>query len=284
MSNYKGNRVELTQGSQEWLTWRNDGIGGSEAAALAGSSPYIDAYELWQRKLGKLPDIVPNEAMIRGHKLEPEARELFELENGLSMPAGCFIHPEYDFVRASLDGISADENIILEIKCPGLTTHREALAGKIKPYYFTQMQHQMLVTGAELCYYFSYTDLPDIQSHILIEVPRDEEYIQRLLQREQDFWPYVLNKVEPDMSRFAAKDAGSLNGDIRTDPAFKNALQELITANKVLSDAKSQYAARAERVAQLMQKKKQVKVSSEGHLIERVYSGDKWVTKIEEME
>ncbi len=277
-------KVELQQGTQIWLDWRDGGIGGSEAAAVMGSSPYVDVIELFQRKMHMLPDLIPNEAMERGHRLEPEARLLFELETGLKMPPACYIHPEYDFIRSSLDGISVDENIILEIKCPGLTTHREALNGKIKPYYYTQIQHQLLTTGAKFAYYYSYTDMPDIETSVLMEVQRDEPYITRLIERESDFWQYVLRKEEPDLSRFAVKDAGNLNGDIRTDPAFKNALQELQTANKVLLDAKSQYSIRAERVAELLNKKKQCKVSCNGMVVERVYKNDKWVTTIQEQE
>jgi putative phage-type endonuclease len=278
----KGTKVELQQNTPEWLKWREDGIGGSEASCIMGTNPYSDVIECWQRKLNLIPDITETaskwslEAMQRGHDLEPEARQLFELEFGLKMPAVCMIHPEYDFMRASLDGLSYDGNIVLEIKCPGLTTHREALEGKIRPYYHTQMQHQMAVAGAELCYYFSYTDLDNIDTYKLIEVPRDEEYIKRIIERESIFWDYVVNKTEPDISKFAVKDAGLLNGDTRSDPTFKNALQELLEAKKVLDDASSQYNLRAFRISDLMNKKKQIKVASDGICVEKVFENNEW--------
>jgi putative phage-type endonuclease len=279
----KGTKVEgLIQNTEKWLKWREDGIGGSEASCIMGTNPYDDVIVCWQRKLNLIPDITETaskwslEAMQRGHDLEPEARQLFELEFGLKMNPVCMIHPEYDFMRASLDGLSCDGNIVLEIKCPGLTTHREALEGKIRPYYYTQMQHQMSVAGAELCYYFSYTDLDNIDTYKLIEVPRDEEYIKRLIERESIFWEYVVNKTEPDISKFEVKDAGLLNGDTRDDPAFKNALQELLEAKKVLDDASAQYNLRAFRIADLMNKKKQVKVSSSGICVEKVFNDGEW--------
>jgi putative phage-type endonuclease len=275
----KGIRVEgLQQNTQEWLDWREGGIGGSEASAIMGTNPFTTVIECWQHKLHLIPPIQTNAAMQRGHDLEPDARFIFELEYGIKMPPICIIHPEHDFMRASLDGLSTDGNIVLEIKCPGLTTHREALAGKIKPYYYTQMQHQMAVAGAELCYYFSYTDLPDIEPTVKMEVPRDEEYIKRLTEREAIFWEYVLNNVEPDTSRFAVKDAGGLNGDTRTDPAWKNALQELLGARNVLLDAQSQYDLRESRINDLMGKKKQVVIIDNGVRIERIHTGDKWET------
>jgi putative phage-type endonuclease len=278
----KGIKINgLKQNTPEWLDWRNDGIGGSDAGAIMGSSPYMDVLELWQRKLKLIPDIVPNDAMKRGHLLEPDARLLFELEEGLLMPAACYTNSEHSFLRASLDGISADEKIILEIKCPGLTTHREALAGKIKPYYYTQMQHQMAATGAELCYYFSYTDLPDIKPTVKIDVHRDEEYISRLIEREAAFWQFVTTKTEPDLTRFSVKDAGNLNGDTRTDPAWEKALQELLSAKAVLSDAQAQYNIREARINDLMARKKQVVVTGNGVRVERIHSEDGgWKTLI----
>jgi putative phage-type endonuclease len=274
----------LEQGTDEWLTWRKDGIGGSEAGAIMGSSPYMDVMELYQRKLGLIPEITANAAMTRGHLLEPVARVEFELETGLSMKPGCYMHPEHSWMRASLDGISADGRYILEIKAPGLTTHREALAGKIKPYYFTQMQHCMGVTGAEMCYYCSYTDLPDVEPLKIIEVPRDDAYIERMIDRERDFWQHILTRTEPDKLRFAVGDAGTLSGDTRTDPAWGKALDELLAAQKVLEDAQAQYAIREARVNELMQRKKQVRVRGAGVLVERVFENGQWTTRVEQAE
>jgi putative phage-type endonuclease len=274
----------LEQGTVEWLTWRKDGIGGSEAGAIMGSSPYMDVMELWQRKLGLIPEIQTNAAMARGHLLEPVARVEFELETGLSMKPGCFKHPTLDWMRASLDGISADGRYILEIKAPGLTTHREALAGKIKPYYFTQMQHCMGVTGAEMCYYASYTDLPDIEPLKIIEVPRDDAYIARMMEREGDFWQHIVDRTEPDKLRFAVGDAGTLSGDTRTDPAWGRAVAELLTAKQVLEDAQAQYAIREAGINKLMQMKKQVRVRGAGVLVERVFENGEWVTRVEQAE
>lgn len=272
--------IVLVQGTPEWLQWRTYGIGGSDAGAIMGTSPWCDALELWQRKLGLIPEIQSNAAMQRGHDLEPDARLLFEMEYGLAMPAACFEHDEFPYVRASLDGVSIDRNIILEIKCPGSTTHAEALAGKIKPYYYTQMQHQMAVTGAELCYYWSYN--PDWQDRTLrtkkIEVPRDEEVIKRLFEREAEFWNCIETKTEPSAARFSAGDAGLLNGDARTDPAFLKALQEILTAKSVLEDAQRQFDLREARINELLQRKKQIIVVSNGVRLERIYNAelDKW--------
>jgi putative phage-type endonuclease len=271
-------RVDIEQNTPEWLAWRK--IGGSDSSVLMNTNPYQDVEEMWKRKLGLIPDIEVNAAMQRGHDLEPVARQLLELETGLYLPAICYEHSEYPFITASTDGASVNDEVISEIKCPGLTTHREALAGKIKPYYFTQMQHNMGASGAKVCLYYSYTDIPDIQQTKLIEIPRDEDYIQRIIERCRDFWPHIESRIPPDYTRYAPKDAGILNGDVRTDPAWKTALEEVLTAKRVLDDAIAQYDIRLGRINYLLNRKKQMVVRGNGCRIERIYTGDKWETII----
>jgi putative phage-type endonuclease len=271
----KGARIDLEQNTEPWLQWRKTGIGGSESGSVMGVNPYCDAYELWQRKLGLLPEVQVNDAMQRGHDLEPVARQIFEIETGIKMPPACYEQlGTYSFLHASLDGISIDERLILEIKCPGLKTHSEALSGKIRPYYYSQIQHNLVTTGAELCYYFSYTDVDDVEPWKIIEVTRDEEYIARLIEREKRFWNCVLTETPPD-EFFGCKDAGSLNSEIRNDPAFIAALQELMSSKTVLDDAKAQYKLRANRIEDLMSKKKQVLAFTNGLRIERIFNEEK---------
>jgi putative phage-type endonuclease len=287
--------INLVQGSPEWLAWRDGkavggsagaetGVGGSDAGYIMGVNPYMTVIELYERKLGLHPPVEVNAAMQRGHDLEPDARVAFEMEEGLRMPAACVEHPDFPWAKASLDGRSEDGRFILEIKCPGLTTHRETLAGKIKPYYYAQCQHNLMVSGAELCYFFSYADFPDIANTHKIDVVRDEAYIVRLFEREQAFVECVKNRTPPDPKQFGVADAGALNGEVRSDPAFRTALAEMMTAKKVYDDALAQYGLRLKRIEELMQRKKQVRVVIEGTMVERVYSDGEWVTRVETME
>lgn len=38
--------------NEEWLEWRNKGIGGSDVATICGLNKYKSALELWMEKLG----------------------------------------------------------------------------------------------------------------------------------------------------------------------------------------------------------------------------------------
>jgi predicted phage-related endonuclease len=79
----------------------------------------------------------------------------------------------------------------LEIKCPGHWSHFHACHGRVPKYYQAQLQHQLLVSGAEKVHYFSYRPEPDLspqEQWALIEVEPDLDYIEALLEHERAFW------------------------------------------------------------------------------------------------
>src|ERR1051326_1234170 len=286
--------IDLEQRTPEWLVWRDSVIGGSEAAYVMGVSYRGNIKDLWEMKLHLVPEFTPNAAMLRGQELEDTARLELSLHCGLDFTPVCLQHPEFSFVASSLDGISHDGNVITEIKCPGWKTHSEALEGKIRPYYYAQIQQQLAASGAELCLYWSYTDIfKDSRGYKLIEVSRDEDYINRLIQREILFWPYVEHEIEPDLELFGVKDAGNLTNGERTDPAFLNCAKEIIEykqeidkliaegeTNGRLEDARLQYNSRVSDIENLMNRKKQQLAFGGGIRIERVLNGVDWMTNI----
>lgn len=96
----------------EWHAARLKGIGGSEAAAIIGRSPWCSNVELWRRKTGRsaAPDISDNEAVKFGHDAEPLIRGLFALNYADKYEVeygGAFdmvSHPQYPFIFSTLDG------------------------------------------------------------------------------------------------------------------------------------------------------------------------------------
>ena len=104
--------IPIPQTEAEWLQARQNGIGGSEAAAIIGKSPWCSNVELWRRKTGRAtaPDISDNEAVKFGHDSEPIIRDLFALNYADKYEVeygGAFdmvAHPEHPFIFATLDG------------------------------------------------------------------------------------------------------------------------------------------------------------------------------------
>lgn len=209
----------MKQQSAEWLNWRKGGIGASEAPVITGDSPWLTPLQLWEQKLGLSQPRAKNPAMLRGLMLEPLAREAYEAYTGNIMEPHCRIHPGHEFMLASLDGISLEGDLILEIKCPGAEDHQAALAGRIPQKYQAQIQHQLSVTGAQACHYWSF----DGRDGVLVEVTPDGSYIRDLIEVEQEFWQQVLNREPPQ--------AGSQDRHLRSD-------EDWIASARAWQDAK----------------------------------------------
>lgn len=185
--------VTFDQGSQDWLDWRGTGIGGSDAAAVLGCSPYETPLGLWLFKLGRKPPKPDNPGMKRGRDLEEPARLAYEAFTGISVLPQCAEHDQYPFIKASFDGLGVFDEMVVEIKCPGAEDHSLALQGIVPPKYWPQVQHLLLVTGYPVLHYWSY----DGNDGCLVIVNRDEAYIQKLLDAEKHFWACVQADVMP---------------------------------------------------------------------------------------
>src|SRR5262249_277338 len=139
--------INLDQHGPQWLKWRQEGIGGSDAAGIMGDSPWSSAGKVIQQKItGRGPEETAR--MTRGKILEPQAREKYQLLSGIGVRPVCVVHDEYEWLRASLDGLSEDGETVLEIKCPGPKAHYQALKGVVPHYNRAQVQQQLLITGA----------------------------------------------------------------------------------------------------------------------------------------
>lgn len=187
---YRGtfNLVELRQGTREWLEWRHNGVGASDASTIMGENRFADATELLGEKRGRVRDSFETKAMALGKKLEPVARKRYIAKTGINVKPVCVQSTQYDWLRASLDGLATDHNAVVEIKC-GASAYRNASRSRSVPvYYYGQVQHILAVTGLESLDFWCYW--PD-QPEVLIPVERDDAYIERLLDREQEFWNRV---------------------------------------------------------------------------------------------
>jgi putative phage-type endonuclease len=205
--------VNLDQRSEEWEQWRTAGIGGSDASSIMRVSSYTSYEELLRKKRTQLKcrhwrtkrhgglSTPGNAAMARGVNLEPEARELYTALTGLKASPVCVIHDTRDWQRASLDGLTEDHQICLEIKCVKFDYHVLAVAGEVPPEYRPQVQHQLMVTGCPVCHYFSYSksNRVDLMNRAaLIQVLPDPEYQKELLAAEEEFWYQVCHGPERD--------------------------------------------------------------------------------------
>lgn len=181
--------VLLDQGSEAWLAWRHEGIGASEAGAVCGLSPYLSPLELYEKKTNPRQPEKITFAMQWGINAEPHARAKLEKLIGQAYTPRCFQSKEYLWLRASLDGITADGKHGLEIKC----SEKE----EVDPTWLLQIQHQLLCCPQlEDSYLFVYSTRKGIGTLYL--VLRDIETQEDLLRREQEFMKRIETKQPPE--------------------------------------------------------------------------------------
>lgn len=225
--------VSVKQNGKEWREWRGKGLGASDAPIIMGESPYQSPFELWLDKTGLRkrpePNIYQLQAMQRGTRLEPVAREMFEKLMGRKYDVLSAEHDTYDFMRASFDGINMEARALIEIKCPGKEAHATALKGKVPKYYYSQVQQQLLIAGdlVDKGYYVSWDG--ESKDLVVVEVPHDKEHQARLVQECSDFWKRVCEKILPDVSN---KDILKLVEGVEKDIA---SVQSAVSVFKLLS-------------------------------------------------
>jgi putative phage-type endonuclease len=184
--------IELEQGTPEWIEWRHKGIGASDAPIIMGENLWKRSEELLREKRGPARDSNKNEAMSRGIMLEPQARSCYIARTGNDVKPACLQSNQYPWLRASVDGISSNGNVIVEIKCGESVYRHTSQYGCVPDYYYGQLQHILTVSGLASLDFWCY--LPGC-TELLTPVLRNEEYIKRLVAAERSFWNNVQRRT-----------------------------------------------------------------------------------------
>jgi putative phage-type endonuclease len=188
------NTIFLEQGSTEWLEYRKRGVGSSDAPAIMGVG-FSTPLKKWQEKLG-LYQVPVNDRMRRGNALEHTARCKFIEQIDVEVYPCVIESREHPWMFSSMDGLSYDGKIAVEIKCPGEEDHAVALQGRVPDKYFPQLQHQMLVLNLQMMYYFSF----DGKHGVTVQVYADSEYQRTLLAKERDFYKRLITFEQPELT------------------------------------------------------------------------------------
>ena len=188
-----------TMDRAEWLAMRQRGIGGSDAAAILGVSPWTSRYTLWTDKTMKaISNDEPTDAMRFGTLMEPIVADMFAENASMTVfkDTNLYAHPEHEFMLANLDGLVStwcndQVDALLEVK-----TARRRWDDGVPAYYVSQVQHYMAVTGMEVTFVAALFNGEEFQR---FEVQRDETYIDRLINMEAEFWQLVQRHQQPEI-------------------------------------------------------------------------------------
>lgn len=199
---------------EDWLQFRKQGIGSSDAAAACGIHPYLSMLELWMIKTGRMTSDIDESIegyspLYWGNTLEPMVAKYYQehIGNKVRRVNAILQHPDPDkaFMLANLDyAITGNDEVqILECKTAG--EHGAKLWKHGVPLYVTcQVQHQLAVTGkaaAHICVLLCGHEAK------IYKVERDEHLIESIIEHERLFWQYVETDTPPtpDHSESAAR-------------------------------------------------------------------------------
>lgn len=174
---------DVVQGTADWLALRNNHLCASDASAAMGVSKYKSRSTLLREKFtGVTDDVDPAKQRLfdAGHAAENAARSL--VENTLSEELfPCTVTADIDGLPllASLDGLTMVGDIIWESKLFNADLAAAVDAGELDTHYWAQLEHQLLVTGAEKAYFTTsdgtpertkgmwYTSVPERRTQVL---------------------------------------------------------------------------------------------------------------------
>lgn len=201
---------------EEWLNERRSGIGGSDAAAILGLSPWKTPLSVYLEKIGQAPERPDNDRMLWGRLLEPVIRQHYADQTGRVVrmpgtPYGLVRSETHPFMLATIDGFT-DDGRILEIKTAGSADGwGEPGTDEVPEYYLPQVQHYLAVTG------FAVADVAVLiggHDFRIYHVEADKEFHDILIDVEASFWRCVEQRVPPppvsgdDVARLFPKDTG----------------------------------------------------------------------------
>lgn len=183
---------------EEWLKYRKQGIGGSDAGAICGLNPYSTAMSVYADKISPEISDEDNEAMRQGRDLENYVARRFMEATGLKVRRSYAMYQseEYPFMIADVDRLVIGQNAGLECKTASAYSADKWKDDQVPAHYIIQCLHYMAVTGAE-AWYLAVVILGREFKYVRID--RDEVAIQNLITIEDDFWNrHVIPQVMPD--------------------------------------------------------------------------------------
>lgn len=148
----------ITQGSPQWHAARANRFTASQAPAMMGASKYQTRSELLREKAtGITPEIAPEQQRLfdRGHAAEAGARAMAEKALGEDLYPVTAISDTDGRLLASFDGITLGENIAFECKLWNESLATDIQNETLSAHYYWQLEHQLLVSGAEFVLFVS---------------------------------------------------------------------------------------------------------------------------------
>lgn len=235
-----------------WLVARTQGLGGSDAAAIAGLSGYQGALAVYLDKKGLIPDDAEEdptlaEAARWGHILEEVvAHEYIERQrragkrvSNVTKPGVMFRHPLHPWMLATPDRLVFDWNEKgddvdlargLEIKTRSAHVARQWQDGQIPQSVLAQVQWYMEVLGLDE---YDVAALVGGQALTIGRVTRDQTFINRLVAAGGAFWDQCVVPGSPPPADGLEGTTWAIKAAYRTSTPDKVAQLEPATFDRL---------------------------------------------------
>ena len=138
---------------------------------------------------------------------------------------------------ASLDGITLEGDLILEVKCPLRGSRsdlwQDVIKGRVPDHYQVQLQHQLMVAGARTAHLWVF----DGAKGVLLEVARDEAWMLRLRGGWEWFHPFLDTDTPPPLSEGDTRQRNDAEWQ-QAAKAFCEAKQRMEACTAALDEAR----------------------------------------------
>jgi putative phage-type endonuclease len=185
-----------TESRNELLNLCRNGISASDAAAICGLNPYKTILDVYNEKLGGDLTKEETESMRQIREFKEYAAERFSEKTGKKVRRRnrTLFSAQYPFMLANVDRMIVAENAGLEC-CITDTLHLKNFKnGEFPPECYAQCLHHMSVTGADKWYAAVLVINRDFR---IFRLKRDDNEIEKLIEKERDFWENNVIKYIP---------------------------------------------------------------------------------------
>lgn len=218
-------KVDLKQGSPEWLEWRRGKITSTASTKIMGLSPYGTPRDFFFEFSGfeEEEDSSKDFIFARGHAVEMELRELIADELGVMLPGSCFESLDGK-IGASIDGY-LEGKAIAEMKYMGKAKFDAIACGGIDEMpadHYAQVQKNMAMSNTPICYYAVMSSKND---SLVLEIPFNEEYAAQIIKADYQFLKdHQEGKIPPltDADTLFVQDLDITDAALKYEKVKKN--------------------------------------------------------------
>lgn len=272
-----GDTKNLTE--EEWLKWRAHGknydnpkapdyipvtVGGSLVASIFNVSPWSNALEAYNNKIGVKPAITKEEnsqAKRAGHIFEPFVAEMFLdwcNRNGHTCTVindtNMYQHPDYPFALANIDRLIEFDGKkgILECKTTNLQYISEWSEGRVPIYYELQCRFYMEVMDLDFCYICCCWGFKPYEMAV-VRIDRDIALGKSIMEKCAEFVDACIKRIPPSTDNIAAENLlayyiklyGEAKKEFPTELSFdsRDIVDELLKTEKEIDECKARIKA-----------------------------------------